>query len=86
MIVLELRFIAQAHHTRDGAKGARARGQDRADEEALDMVPGRGAEAAAERVQDLYNGAWQGQHLLILSVVGQFESWSLPVVCRPPNG
>ena len=67
VVVLEMRLVAEAEDTQGSGDGARTRGQDRADEQDFGVFPGRFAEEAAERVQDLYNGAWQVQHLLILA-------------------
>ena len=83
MIVLELRFIAQAHHTQDGANGARARVQDRADDEDLDPVPDASAEGLRKGAEDGHNLRWQVKHHDSLSSESQL---TLPSCCCLPHG
>jgi hypothetical protein len=63
VIGLEVGLVGETDGAQGGGDGARTRGQERAGEQGLGMLPGRFAEERAEGVQDLYNGTWQVQHL-----------------------
>ncbi len=59
MIILELRFVAEAHDAQDGGDGPRAGGQHGADDEDLGPVPDASAETTFEVAEDAYNRSRQ---------------------------
>jgi hypothetical protein len=62
MIVLELGFLAQAHHTQGGRHRAFSWRQDGADEQDFGPFPDPFAKDQLKVSQDRYNGIWQVAH------------------------
>src|SRR3712207_2794732 len=61
---LDVALVAQPHDAQGSGDGALAGREDRADEQDLGVLPGRGTEAAAEGRHNLYNRPWQVQQCL----------------------